>query len=113
MGIDLSLGIQRHNRVMNWFLVYDRLSLDRDYRLFEVVRETEPMPIPNNIKVDWYDDEGVETITEDPYGRALTCLPADELVSAMGVNELSQKNTAVMRYLEALPADYMVVLYWH
>lgn len=123
MGLDLTLCIIREYAT-SWWLGYNRLSLDRDYDVFEQIQkchsETEvvpvcnPVPLPANVKFDWYGDEGCKEEKEDPYGYPLTYVFAKELkkVSVMKVNSGSWNRT-VWSMIMSLPDQTRIVLWWN
>ncbi len=121
MGTDLTLATRRY-ATLDYWLAHNRISLDRDYHLFEQIenigRNTgaqqvcKPHPLIPSVRVDWYKDGGVEEITEDAYGAPLTYLTAGELV-LVNTQEASEWNQAVFAFFRALPPEIQVLLYWH
>jgi hypothetical protein len=128
MGLDLTLcpnpfsnlGIEWDGR----FLAYDRISLKRNYTIFaqicpEINRDwnmrekqrcnPKPMPVP----VAWYNDEGIETITEDAYGKPLTYVTAGELSKIKVPKDTSDWNKAVFALIRSLDPETQILLYWH
>jgi hypothetical protein len=62
------------------------MQFDRCYELFGQIEEfgrgslppvCQGTPIPTGKRVEWYGDEGLKTITTDPYGKSLTYLHAE------------------------------------
>jgi hypothetical protein len=112
MGMDLDLGIAKYAEdIGSWWLLYDRLRLDRDYNLFDQFVVLTREPIPTDIKVDWYSDDGVQRIKEDAYGNLLRFVRAGEF-NKIELKKTSQWNKAVFSFLRQIPPDTPVVLYW-
>lgn len=117
MGIDLTLVIDRHGQAFNmrWFLGYDRLSVPRDYNLFDHIKELPLQPLPPTVKFDWYGDEGCKERKADPYGKPLTWVSAGDLAP---VFQRWYKDTdwsqgaAIAGFLVGLPPSRPIVLWW-
>lgn len=122
MGIDLTIAPMRHSR-MDWWLASSVIDIDRDYDLFALLGYVarrpsiqslcHPKPLPVGKRLDWYMDEGIKRVTEDPYGTPLTYILADE-TRAIDVPKLvlSDWNRAVLGMLQAIDPETPVVLYW-
>ena len=120
MGLDLVVSPIQYTS-NNWWLCYNRLSFNRSYQLFSQIvnvgREwtdepiLNPLPVPKWIEINWYWDEGIETITENPYGEPLTYLTAGEFCE-LDTSDLGNWNSAVVEFLCALPRETPVLLYW-
>ena len=113
MGVDLTIVPQRYCGIGNWFLGYDRISIDRNYKLFDRIKEISTIRFPENVKFDWYDDEGLIETKEDCYGDQLKYVHAETLANVFKESELSDRDKATQAYLELLPPDYWIVLWWH
>ena len=130
MGVDLTVSPIRH-ATLDWWLCYERIRFDRDYELFGQIDKfgrgkrpvvCHPLPIPVGKRVQWYGDDGLETITTNPYGTPLTYIVANEFRKLVideygagchdGISLISDWNRAVMAMLTAMPPDTPVVLYW-
>jgi len=105
------------------WLCYDRLGLNRNYELFAQIDEEksrmpaieavcDPKDIPQGKRVHWYGDDGLKTITEDPYGCGLTYVDAREFAN-VEPGETGDWNKAVLAFLKALPPETPIVLWWH
>jgi hypothetical protein len=92
------------------------MQFDRCYELFGQIEEfgrgslppvCQGTPIPTGKRVEWYGDEGLKTITTDPYGKSLTYLHAEAFHRFRTANRegniLSDWNKAVLAMLKALP----------
>ena len=122
MGVDLTLIRDRHHSLGNWFIGYDRISVDRDYdvlgqigdigRGHEGNRIVNAWQLPPGTRFDSYEDEGILTVTDDPYGDPLTYTTAGELAKVR-VGESTPWNRALWEAIRALPADTVFVLWWH
>lgn len=113
MGIDLTLAIDRHESedMRGWFLCYDRLSVNRDSRLYAQVERVPSFLVPKSTKVSWYDDPGIKTITEDCYGTPLKYVLAGDLAQAF--KGCGWYNKAIFAFLKALNPQTAIILYWH
>ena len=113
MGVDLTLCPEPHyTGGSGSFLAYDRIALARDRDLWDRLAETLPTEtLPVGVTVEWYGDEGIEPLTEDPYGTRLTWARAASF-AAIDPGE-TRHNRAVWAFLAALAPDRRVVLYWH
>lgn len=125
MGLDLTVVPVKHGDRYCWWLGYDRLSLDRDYYLFEQIESRgrqepdepiekvcNPQPIPDDFKFEWYGDEGLTEETTDPYGGNLTFIRAFE-VHKLDVSKSSKWNQAIIEFLKLLHPQTPIVLWWH
>lgn len=123
MGIDLTLCPMPSNDP-SWWLGYDRLSLKRNYSLFAQMGDMqnsgypapvlEPLELPQGTRFDWYGDEGIEELKTDPYGCELTYLRAhDFLKLKLDPENMHPWNLAVIKFIQALPPETPVVLWWH
>jgi hypothetical protein len=116
MSLALTIAIQRHHKVGDWFLAYDRISVDGCREYLTSIEKLNPRPFPENFIFDWYEDEGLKRRTVDSYGDKLTYLTAGELAKFFLAEEnkgTTQRNIAFGKYLEALPEHYWCVLWWH
>jgi len=109
MGMDLTLAIDLWPGLNRSLLAYDRMSVTRNYDLFDQIRTLEPRPLERYL--DWYGDEGIERRDDDPYGAVLTYLTAGEL-GKLDPGE-GWLNVAAWAYLRALPPNTTVLLWWH
>lgn len=119
MGLDLTLSPYREHALYQgqhpwgWHLGYDRFWVMGGGALWEALGE-KAHPLPPGTRVSWYGDEGIQAITEDAYGKPLTYLTAGELV-ALGASAAGSNpwNVAIWQFLNALPRETPIVLYWH
>ena len=123
MGVDLScMPIQYGDLKDNkWWLGYTRLSFDRNYDLFanfDGFTRTDKKSkivgqlIPRDVKVQIYKDEGCEEVTEDAYGSKLTyCLAGD--FKKIKIKRNGDWNKAIIKFLQTIPKETPIVLYWH
>ena len=122
MGLDLTLLPLRGPREMGdtSVLCHDRLSFDRDYEIFgqltDVGEGNKPMikanPIPPQMWVETYEDEGIKRRRDDEYGTELTFVYAQQLKKLGVADEASPKNKAIKAFVEALPDDTPIILLW-
>lgn len=106
-----------------WALCYNRLAFDQDYRIFEQIEQfnyprisknpiLHPQPIPPNLTVWFYEDEGIDKTREDPYGTGLTFLYAKEMKKLEIPEDASPLNKAIKSFIDALPGDMPIILQW-
>ena len=69
-----------------------------------------PARCPVGLKVGVYDDGGLTFRDTDAAGSPLTYCTAPDLTGMSGGGE--PWNQAVLAFLQALPADTRIVLYW-
>jgi hypothetical protein len=116
MGIDLKLLASNFRERRGEFLATATLRLDRDPALLgQFSLDAEPRlvhPLPEGLKVGHYEDEGLRWDKVDRYGAPLTFTTPAEVRRLRLPDEMSLWNRAVFAFLEALPADARIVLYW-
>ena len=122
MGLDLTLlplrGPQQMSDVS--VLCYDRLSFDRDYEIFGQLSDVgegnkstiKANPIPPQMWVETYEDEGIKRHRDAKYGTELTFIYAERLKKLKVSDDASPKNKAIKAFVEALPDDTPIILLW-
>lgn len=115
MGVDLTLAFSAWRSDTDQPLLYCRLPLRcRDYELWERIQTR---ALPATSPVDWYGDEGVISTMKDPYGDPLTYLPAGVLgtilPSGAETDEYEAFDIAVFVFIQSLPPEHPVYLWWH
>jgi hypothetical protein len=63
--------------------------------------------------VQWYEDEGLKEWKEDPYGQPLTFMLAHTIARHLSAASLHGFDAATLAYLNALPPETRVVLWWN
>lgn len=121
MGLDLTLLPLQGPREMGdtSVLCYDRLIFDQDHEIFGQLTDCgkgnkptiQANPIPPQMWVETYEDEGIERTREDKYGTALTFVYAQQL-KKLKVSGASLKNKAIKAFIDALPDDTPIILEW-
>lgn len=110
MSVNLTLAFDRH-RLNGALLAHERIGLNwQDYDLFKLIA-AEATPITEG--VDWYEDEGIKRRFTDPYGDMLTYVTAHALGRHLSGVRLAGWDAAVLAFINALPPDTRVVLWWH
>lgn len=111
MGIDLRLCPVRDGLRDKWWLLDNRLKLDKDYSLHtDIMQLLKRTVVPSDVKVQYYSDRGIETITETPYGEELMYVMSDEF-NKITRKDLSFWNIQVIRFLSRLEPT-PILLYW-
>lgn len=102
-------------------LCYDRLDFDQDYRIFGQLAkfyESDDNPtikahqIPPQMWVKTYDDLGITRRRADLRGDELTFVLAQELKKLTIPADASPKNKAIKAFVDALPDDTPIILFW-
>lgn len=125
MGLDLTLLPLREAREIGSesVLCYNRLGFDRDYRIFgqltgcgehggKIKPTIKTNPIPPQMWVETYEDEGIERTREDKYDTELTFVYAKQLKKLKIEDNASPRNKAIKAFINALPDDTPVILQW-
>lgn len=104
---------------------FTRLCMSDDYRIFgQMIRaleheaeenvRLEPKVIPEHVKLELtLPGSDLEEVREDAYGALLTYLPAGELKRLVLPADADIVNQATMAYINTLPDEWPVILYWH
>jgi hypothetical protein len=101
--------------------------MDTDYQIFSQIidmsyRQEEGIskkptiqtyPIPPQMWVRTYGDEGIEKAHEDGDGKALTFVYAQQLKKLRIPDNASSQNKAIKAFVDALPDDVPIILMWH
>lgn len=133
MGIYLSLLPLRKKEDLkeSCVLCYERIEFDQDYVIFGQLHDFSewitkegmdskipqkphiiPKPIPLNLWLNLYDDDGLEKTREDRYGDELTFVFAKQL-KHLKIRGTSAKNKAIKAFIKLLPNDTPIILFWH
>jgi len=123
MGLDLTLLPLRDARSIGEAsaLCHDRLTFDRDYEIFGQIIDCgegkkptiKTNPIPPQMWVEIYEDEGIERTREDKYGTVLTFIYAQQLKELKVGDDATSRNKAIKAFIDALPSDTPIILFWH
>lgn len=124
MGIGLKLIFLRDQTeiVNDKILVRDTLELEADRRIFDqfespyrvptVPVTITPQPLPPRTSLVIYDDEGEVRHNTDPYGSPLTFVFVRELRGLHLPINPHLKNIAIKAFIDALPVEIHVILWW-
>ena len=122
MGLDLTVAPIKYGDSDKWWLSYTRISLDRNYELFGMIadkgRDTakpilQPRLLPDGVKFDWYEGDGIKTRVDDPYGGKLTYVLAGEFLKIQVPSNSGTWNRSVIAFLCSIDPKIPVVLWWH
>jgi hypothetical protein len=129
MGIDLRISLVFQTSLSRDYY-NDHLWFDRDYEIFEQIEGfntikkiaiTPPsLGCQSNLShiedikifVDKINRYKPDFNISDAYSIPLTWTLASEFSQLRIPEDISKKNKAILEFLEALPPDYMVILYW-
>lgn len=110
MGLDLTLIPDTRNHNDRPLLAYTRVRVDgRYYALFNELKEA---AIPYRASIRSYEDEGIQTVAEDPYGARLTYITAGKLAKIMDQHDLNDEDSALRIYLTVMNPYTKIVLWW-
>ncbi len=116
MGIDLKVMASSYREHQDELLPTATLRFERDSELFsKLALDAVPClvrPLPPDLKVGCYDDEGLVFRQNDRYGHPLTFLTSAELATLEVSDGTCLWNIAVLAFLLGLPEDVRIVLYW-
>lgn len=117
MGVDLTLMPLLGKQ--SW-VAHDMIRVCRRGELWEPIAAlpTKTIPQPLHCYVARHNIDGKTCygpVEFDPYGERLTYTTTTDLftVKDHGAVQDNWQNRAVWAYLEQMPADWPVVLYWH
>ena len=112
MGVDLTIMPVLFRD--SW-LCHDMLTLDRCRYMWDDIANLGEKPVGQPVQSFRSRCEDGEScygdMTETPYGTPLTWLPAGSLATA--ITYQTPKNVGIRAFLECLPSDWPVVLYWY
>jgi hypothetical protein len=110
MSLSLTLAFDKYRRDNYPIIASNRLAFDGDAeRLRDALK---PVVLPLPAGVEWYDDEGLKHYKTDPYGNALTCVSAGLLAPRLQDAAQGPWGHAVLIFVQSLPADTRVALWW-
>ena len=109
MGLKLTL-IPQMDTMSGRMLAFVRLPLRTQDR--DLFRKIEQIAHPFTDGVDWYSDGGLEPRDDDPYGTPLTFALASDLARCLEAADLCRTDPAVRAFINAMPPDWRVVLWW-
>ena len=113
MGLDLSiLPINPQEIGEISVLITTRIDLDRDYGFFNQISR-KPITIPPQMWVEMYGEKGIERTRTDRYGVELTFIYAKELKKLSLPKNVSARNRAIKSFIDALPDDTPIILWWN
>jgi hypothetical protein len=112
MGVDLTLLPDKHPGI-GFDSSYDRLGLQgRNYDLWDRLKAV-ATPLPAGLQ--WYGDEGLHRVTENPYGEPITFVSVSLFLKLWDECNPApcEWDRAVAAFLRALPVDRRVILWFH
>jgi hypothetical protein len=116
VGIDLKVMASYFREHGGELLPTATLRFDRDAGLFSrLSRDASPClvrPLPPDLKVGCYEDQGLVFTQADRNGEPLTWLTPADVARLEVPPDLSPWNNAVLAFLLALPEHTRIVLFW-
>lgn len=122
MGLDLTLLPLRDPRDLYGTHIFcgDSLRFDRDDQIFgqiitgipgvKVTIETQL--IPPQLFVESYYDGGIRRSKKDVHGNKFSFAYAEDLRNLKMLANASPKNLAIKAFIDALPDDAPIILFW-
>src|SRR5689334_22989614 len=80
--VDLAVVIEK-DRAEDWFWAYNRLALDRDPEMFQLILNAPSSEVPAGLVVMWYCNDRPNRVTTHTYGGPLRLILAGDLAAAM------------------------------
>lgn len=116
MGIDLKVLASSFRERRGEILPTASLRFERDQRILaQLDREATPclvQQLPAGLKVGNYEDDGLTFTDKDRHGRPLTFTTPAEIARIQVPEDIAPWNRAVLAFLQALPSESRIVLYW-
>ena len=116
MGIDLQFLASNFRERDGKMLATTSVRADRDPRFLSLfAKNAVPsivQPLPPDLKVGYYEDEGLKYDDKDSYGQPLTFTTPEQLKKLPPIEEINAWNRAALAFLLALPLGTRIVLYW-
>ena len=116
MGIDLKVMASHFRERRGELLPTATVRFERDSALFSrLAIDAVPClvePLPPDLKIGSYEDDGLVFMHADRYGNPLTSTSRAHLATLEIPVEISAWNQAVLTFLLALPDDVRIVLFW-
>lgn len=122
MGLCLTLLVLKEPRQLTKtsVLCLERVNLDQDYAILGQLAQCrghlkptiQANPIPPQMWVETYEEEGVRRTRTDNYGTELTFVYAQQLKRLKMPGDASPKNKAVKAFVDALPNETPIILWW-
>lgn len=109
--MNLTLAFDRSTRNAGAILATDRLSFGGVSR--DALGALRAIAKPLAKGVEWFNDNGLVTHTNDLYGDQLTYVPAEQLISSLEPTAQSDWEKSVVTFVRNLPPRTRVVLWWH
>lgn len=94
------------------------LNCDRNYPLFEKIEKLDEQPVEKHFssylsRNDDYEEPHYGKTTETPYGEPLGWVKREKLLTFQKEAAQTPRCYAIWEYLNALPENTKVALYWH
>jgi hypothetical protein len=113
MSTALTLVVDPHQSVKSHLPVYPHTRFPFNWIDYDLPEALRSIVLPLIQGLDWHDDErGLETLATDPMGEPLTFALSGQLLPHLKAAASGPYSQAAIAYLEALPVDTCVVLYW-
>ncbi|WP_432263339.1 hypothetical protein [Cupriavidus sp. TMH.W2] len=112
MSLSLTLVFDKYRRDHDPIIASNRIKFEGDAVSLREALKPVTLPLPTG--VEWLtEDVGLKLFKTDPYDDELTFVSAGLL--AQRLNEAAQGawGKAVAEFVQALPPDSRVVLWWH
>lgn len=113
MGVALTVYPVTHHQ-MEWWLCVNRLDFEgkKDKDWLATVCSATPKKLPKRVYVEIYTEGGLDQVTHDSYDQPLTFVPAGSFRN-FKEGSGSKWNIAILMFLQTIPPETPIVLYWH
>lgn len=111
VGIDLKVMASYFRERRDELLPTATLRFERDPSLFAKLAER-ARPMPPDLKVGSYEDEGLVFTQVDRAGNRLTFVTPADFAALESSGETSPWNVAALSFLRRLPEGTRLVLFW-
>lgn len=129
MALDLRIYLLSGPYEVGWESVFlgEHLSFrSNSYQIFAQLRDTKdheattrpsptirPLPLPPQMVVEYLDEEeGLKRGRTDPLGDELTFVYAKDLKRLAVPSDSAPRNLAIKAFIDALPDDTPIILWW-
>lgn len=119
MGMDLILLPVDHYD-QSWGYSHSLLSVGRSSNLFDKIRKLPSFDVPKDFssytsRDDKYEEPHYGKTIEDCYGDKIKFVEVLKLLKLKNHRDIkdNQQNEAIWAYLEMLPVDTRIALFWH
>ncbi len=128
MSVDLIImPLRNAGELKGHVLGFSRLEFDTDYRIFAQIANVEgkstfpdegveaivkTYSLPHGVKIETYESWGIKKGRKNGYGEEMVYTTAGEMKKIQIPKVISDRNKAIMAYIQALKKDTPIILEW-